>query len=350
VIEGLRAAADDLHANYGCALVRVFLDEPNGPADRLIARAGDEAASKRPIVLRFAFDDRRRLRFELHFSTDGDHALRATAFSRAAAAAAQAGTSGELLAEPSMRPRILIVDDDLAARAALRQMLEAHDFIVHDAENGALAHAEAIRLQPDLILMDWQMPVLDGCAATARLKRDVTTAAIPVIMVTARLQPAEKLDALAAGIGDFIVRPFKPEALIAAVGRQLQAPRRGAPPAVKVRDDGQLPHADALSLDDWIAQAQHDEEAGQFEDAARLYLRASDVAEQLANADLANKFLRLSGKMYLCAAESGGDADAIRRNYSNAARQFLAAGNLKLATQAHESAKTFVRRPTASLR
>lgn len=347
--EVLRAAADSLYTDCGCALVRVFLDEPHGPGERLIARAGDEAASNRPAVLRFAFEDRRRLRFELDFRADVDAALRATAFARAAAAAKQAG-AGELLDEPSPRPRVLIVDDDFAARAALRQILEAHNFIVHDAENGVLAHAEAIRLRPDLILMDWQMPVLDGCAATARLKRDVLTTAIPVIMVTGRLQPAEKLDALAAGVGDFIVRPFKSEVLIAAVGRQLQAPWRGAAPIVKVRDDAQLPHADALSLDDWIAQAQGHEEAGRFEDAARLYLRASDVAEQLANPDLANKFLRLSGKMYLCAAESAGDADAIRRNYSNAARQFLAAGNLKLATRAHESAKTFVKRPAASLR
>ena len=101
--------------------------------------------------------------------------------------------------------RVLVVEDDATNAQVARTMLERLGCIVHVAENGA----EAIKLFGDgeyeLILMDWQMPVMDGLEATARIRRMPRGRDIPIIGTSARMTRAE---CMAAGMSDRMPKPF----------------------------------------------------------------------------------------------------------------------------------------------
>jgi two-component system cell cycle response regulator DivK len=85
-----------------------------------------------------------------------------------------------------MRPlRVLIADDDRDNREMYLEYLTMHGIVVLEAENGEVAVEKARRLKPDVIVMDLEMPVLDGFAAIQRLKADAQTRAIPLIVLSA---------------------------------------------------------------------------------------------------------------------------------------------------------------------
>lgn len=104
--------------------------------------------------------------------------------------------------------KLLLVDDDPAIRLIAGRALKRAGFTVAMATNGVEA-LEAVRAdRPDLILLDWMMPDLDGPEVCRRLKADPATAAIPVIFITARSQRAEVAGGLALGAAGYIVKPF----------------------------------------------------------------------------------------------------------------------------------------------
>jgi CheY-like chemotaxis protein len=201
------------------------------------------------------------------------------------------------------------------------------------------------RIRPDLIVLDWMMPELDGHDVAIRLTADPFTAAIPIVMLTSRAQAADKVAALAAGVQDFLTKPFAPEKLIATVRQQLRWRRlladasssveRVAPPRPSTT-------AGAANLARFVAVAEDAEERQAFGEAAEAFTRAAELAATAANPDIANKFRRLAGKMYLLLAENSDDPAVIQLGYSSAARAFLVAGNLTLAATAHNSAKEAV--------
>jgi DNA-binding response OmpR family regulator len=240
---------------------------------------------------------------------------------------------------------ILIVDDDAEERALVRHVLEAEGFAVIEAPNGLIGHARALEFKPDLIIIDWMMPELDGHDAAIRLKADPFTAAIPIVMLTSRAQPEDKVAALDAGVQDFLTKPFEPKALNDSVRQQLRwrnlladsssAVVAAAPPRP-------APTAEMPNLARFVEIAEVAEEQQHYDDAADAYGRAADLAVTVANPDIGNKFRRLAGKMYLLLAESAADPDRIQHGYTSAARSFLAAGNITLAATAHNSAKEAV--------
>lgn len=118
--------------------------------------------------------------------------------------------------------RILVCDDDDGVRAVLRCVLEREGFQVEEATNGLLGYAKALEFRPDLILIDWMMPVLDGRAATVRLKNDPFTAQIPIVMITSHVQPDDAAMAAEAGVDELVSKPFLPRALIETVRRRLR--------------------------------------------------------------------------------------------------------------------------------
>lgn len=122
--------------------------------------------------------------------------------------------------------RILIVEDNPANMKLVSILLErvGHTVLCAvDAETGmTLARAE----HPDLILMDIQLPGMDGLAATALLKQDPTTAAIPVIALTALAMKDDKEKTLAAGCDAYIAKPLRYQELYAAIDALLA---RGKP-------------------------------------------------------------------------------------------------------------------------
>src|SRR5919202_1243924 len=85
----------------------------------------------------------------------------------------------------STRPTILVVEDNDDTRLVMKMVLESNDYRVAEATNGEEAIEVALRERPDLILMDLQMPVLDGLAATRRIREQPELCNVPVVAVTA---------------------------------------------------------------------------------------------------------------------------------------------------------------------
>lgn len=116
-----------------------------------------------------------------------------------------------------MSGRVLVVDDVATNRLLLRAKLSSAYYDVSVAENGHQALEMARREQPDMIMLDVMMPVLDGFEVCAKLKSMEETAHIPVIMVTALDTPEERIRGLEAGADDFLSKPFNDLALFARV-------------------------------------------------------------------------------------------------------------------------------------
>lgn len=117
---------------------------------------------------------------------------------------------------------ILIAEDHLDSRDALKALLEAFGYQVLEAVNGRQAVEIAIAQDPDLILMDIMMPELDGFEATRQLRRHDSTHAIPIIAVTA-MEGAQQL-AIQAGANDYVRKPVDIRRLVAKVHDWLQQP------------------------------------------------------------------------------------------------------------------------------
>lgn len=104
--------------------------------------------------------------------------------------------------------KILICDDDELLVDLLEHRLSAHGFDVLVARDGGEAVAAAAEQRPDAIVLDAMVPVMDGYEVLRRLRSRDETAAIPVIMLTARKQERDILDALELGARDYLVKPF----------------------------------------------------------------------------------------------------------------------------------------------
>ena len=117
------------------------------------------------------------------------------------------------------------MEDNELNRDMLTRRLTRKGFAVSTAEDGQAAITQAQALQPDLILMDLSLPVLDGWAATRALKASVVTQRIPVIALTAHAAQSDLDSALAAGCEDFDTKPVDLERLLSKI--QALLPRIG---------------------------------------------------------------------------------------------------------------------------
>ena len=120
-----------------------------------------------------------------------------------------------------MSKRILVIEDQEDNRQILRDLLTSADFEVIEAVDGEAGLAAAATHRPDLILMDIQLPVLDGYEATRRLKADAALRAIPVIAVTSHSLSGDADKARAAGCDAYISKPYSPRQLLAKVREYL---------------------------------------------------------------------------------------------------------------------------------
>ncbi|HKR61744.1 MAG TPA: response regulator [Pyrinomonadaceae bacterium] len=111
------------------------------------------------------------------------------------------------------KPVILVVDDFDDTRLLLRTWLERKGFQVIEAENGHEAVSQAESQQPNLIIMDLEMPELDGLAATRKIRAVKSLEKVPVLAVSAYGAEQFREDALAAGCDEYVSTPFEPEAL-----------------------------------------------------------------------------------------------------------------------------------------
>jgi DNA-binding response OmpR family regulator len=121
---------------------------------------------------------------------------------------------------------VLVADDDADIVRFVEVNLRLEGLQVVTARDGAEALAKALELQPDLVLLDVLMPVIDGYDVCARLRADPRAAGIPVILLTANFISADHDRASEVGADDFVVKPFDPGDLMVRVRSLLQAGRR----------------------------------------------------------------------------------------------------------------------------
>jgi two-component system, cell cycle response regulator DivK len=119
------------------------------------------------------------------------------------------------------RPLLLIAEDDSALRDLYAKHLSFSGFDVIEAANGADAIESTSTRQPDVVVMDLSLPIIDGWEATRRLKSDARTAHIPVVALTAYDGSPELQRATRAGCDWFVPKPCPPDALVTEVRRVL---------------------------------------------------------------------------------------------------------------------------------
>ena len=116
-----------------------------------------------------------------------------------------------------MTKRILVVEDQEDNRRILRDLLANAGYEMIEAEDGEQALVQAAKHRPDLILMDIQLPLLDGYEATRRIKADPALMGIPIIVVTSYALSGDEEKARAAGCDAYVAKPFSPRALLAKI-------------------------------------------------------------------------------------------------------------------------------------
>ncbi len=117
---------------------------------------------------------------------------------------------------------ILVAEDSLVIRVALRRQLSAQGYEVVEAEDGAEALARCRQVRPDVVLLDVEMPQLDGHQVLAIVKEDPDLRDIPVVFLTARAKTDDVVEALRLGAHDYLRKPFEPSELIARVRAALR--------------------------------------------------------------------------------------------------------------------------------
>jgi len=124
-----------------------------------------------------------------------------------------------------VKPRILVVEDEPAQREILIYNLEAGGFRVLRAGSGDEALLVVEEERPDVILLDWMLPGVSGIEICRRLRARVSTRTVPIIMMSAKSEEADRVRGLETGADDYVVKPFSVAELIARVRSQLRRTR-----------------------------------------------------------------------------------------------------------------------------
>jgi DNA-binding response OmpR family regulator len=128
--------------------------------------------------------------------------------------------------------RVLVVEDDPDIVELIAHYLKAEGFSVDSAGDGRLGLEQLRAGGYQLVILDLQLPGMDGLAVCAELRRDKRTRGLPVIMLTARGDESDRIVGLELGADDYVVKPFSPKELVArvrAVMRRLERPETEAP-------------------------------------------------------------------------------------------------------------------------
>jgi two-component system phosphate regulon response regulator PhoB len=124
-----------------------------------------------------------------------------------------------------MKPLVLIVEDEAALVTMLRYNLEKEGFAVCEAADGEEALVQIAERKPDVVLLDWMLPLVSGIEVCRQIRRAPHSRSLPVIMLTARGEEGDRVRGLNSGADDYVVKPFSPTELIArlrAVIRRTQ--------------------------------------------------------------------------------------------------------------------------------
>ena len=124
------------------------------------------------------------------------------------------------------KPLVLIVEDEAPLVTMLRYNLEREGFQVCEAADGEEALVQIAERRPDLVLLDWMLPLVSGIEVCRRIRRAAETRSLPVVILTARGEEADRVRGLDSGADDYVVKPFSPSELVA----RLRAVMRRAQP------------------------------------------------------------------------------------------------------------------------
>jgi two-component system alkaline phosphatase synthesis response regulator PhoP len=127
--------------------------------------------------------------------------------------------------------RVLVVEDDKDIADLIAHYLQRAGHIVESLASGTAALARVRESAPDLLVLDLMLPGMDGLLVCQALRGDAATAAIPIIMLTARGEEAERIAGLELGADDYVTKPFSPRELTARVAALLRRTTRTAAPA-----------------------------------------------------------------------------------------------------------------------
>ncbi len=122
-----------------------------------------------------------------------------------------------------MGAKILYIEDNPGNRMLVRRILMAEDYDVYEAEDGPTGIEAALREKPDLILMDMNLPDLDGYELTKRMRAIPELAKVPIIAMTANVMQGDREKTLAAGCSGYIPKPIDVDELPQQVARFLKA-------------------------------------------------------------------------------------------------------------------------------
>ena len=125
------------------------------------------------------------------------------------------------------KPLVLVVEDEAPLVTMLRYNLEREGFQVCEAGDGEEALVQIAERRPDLVLLDWMLPLVSGIEVCRRIRRSPETRSLPVIILTARGEETDRVRGLDSGADDYVVKPFSPSELVA----RLRAVMRRAQPS-----------------------------------------------------------------------------------------------------------------------
>ena len=130
------------------------------------------------------------------------------------------------------RPLVLVVEDEAAIATMLRYNLEKQGYRVAEASDGQEALTRIQEQQPDIVLLDWMLPLMSGIEVCRQIRRKPATRDLPVIIVTARTEDQDAVRGLNTGADDYITKPFNIDALLARMRALLRrsnsVPDKGA--------------------------------------------------------------------------------------------------------------------------
>lgn len=124
-----------------------------------------------------------------------------------------------------MKPYILVVEDEAPLITLLRYNLEEAGFDVDEATDGEEALISVRERRPDLVVLDWMLPVVSGIEVCRQFRRRRETRELPVIMLTARSEETDRIRGLDSGADDYLTKPFSPKELIARIRAVLRRTR-----------------------------------------------------------------------------------------------------------------------------
>jgi two-component system alkaline phosphatase synthesis response regulator PhoP len=138
-----------------------------------------------------------------------------------------------------MKRRIVVVEDEPGISLPIRDELASEGFAVELAEDGVAGLAAILREEPDLVVLDLMLPARDGLEVARLMRADEPLARIPLLMLTARVDDADKLAGFALGADDYVTKPFNPRELVMRV-RAILRRATGTAPATTVLQVGGL--------------------------------------------------------------------------------------------------------------